>query len=397
MNNLIIGASPFAHTGVGGGELTLPFTFTPGPASEIGATAQYHFQQARLYIENLTVEQQLPFETVLSLSYVGSHGVHLPSNGEDDPNVPMGFEADGLPYWNPNPSAVIPKVNPNFNTVVLLGSSATSSYNSLQFVVTKRLTHGLQFQSSYTWQKLIDDQQGETPADCPETTTFPSDPFNSGQLPYPTATWYDRGVSCYNLAQYWTLNFLYSLPSPKINERVLRAITSGWNVSGIYTLHGGFPFNPSDSNNRSRSGIGAGSVSTTGLDVDRPNWNPAFTGNVITGNPNHWFNPAAFMLQPVGTLGDVGRNVLTGPGFNEFDFSIQKDTKAPFLGEAGNLAFRAEFFNIFNHTNFGMPSSITFAGNLTDLVTVAPLSNAGQITNTAGTSRQIEFSLRLSF
>jgi len=391
LNNIILAQPPFSTLEVSNGAITIPLTFPTNAVSKAGSTVQYNFKQARLFNESLTVEQQLPWSTVLSLSYVGSRGVHLPSVGELDPNTPMGFDANGLPFWNPNPSVTIPKINPNWSTVALFGSAGSSVYNALQFVVTKRMTHGLQIQSSYTWEKLIDDQQGETNTDCPATTAFGSDPFyNLGGA----NSRFDRGPACFNIPHLWTLNFIYDFPKPKFDEKVLEGFASGWGITGIYTLHDGFPFNPSDSTERSRSNVSGGASG-----IDRPNYNPDFTGNPINGvkDFNQYFNPAAFELQPVGTLGNVRRNSLIGPGFNEFDFAIKKDTALPFLGEAGNLQFRAEFFNLFNKTNFGPPSAITFAGTLTDPVTEAPLSNAGQITNTLGTSRQIEFSLRLSF
>jgi hypothetical protein len=393
LNNIIPAQPPFTNLEVGNGKFTLPFTFAAGAASKSASTVQYNLKQARLYGWSLTTEQQLPGATVLSVSYVGSHGSHLLSVGEDDPNLPLGFTPNGLPFWDPNPAHVIPKTNPTWNTVAFFGSAADSFYNALQIVGTKRLTHGLQFQSSFTWQKLIDDQQGETTTDCPATVAYPADPYNSRQLQFPPAKFYDRGPACFNIPHVWVSNFIYEFPSPKGHEGFWANMSSGWGLTAIYTLRDGFAFNPTDSGNRSRSGISGGV--TPG--IDRPDYNPAFRGSVLTGNPNHYFNPAAFMLQPVGTLGNVKRNGLIGPGFNEFDFGIKKETRLGFLGEGGNLTFRAEFFNIFNHTNFGIPSSFAFAGNLTDPVTVAPLGNAGQITNTAGTSRQIEFSLRLAF
>jgi hypothetical protein len=390
-NTIILAQPPFSTLQVANGPITVPLTFPSTAVSKAASTLTYHFKQARLFTQSLTVEQQLPFASVLSVSYVGSRGVHLPSVGELDPNTPLGFDSNGLPFWNPNPAQAIPKLNPAWSTVALFGSAGSSVYNALQVVVTKRLSHGLQAQSSYTWQKLIDNQQGQSLSDCPVTTAFPSDPFQSlgganGR--------FDRGPSCFNIPRLWVLNFLYDVPSPKFQEKVLAGLTSGWGIMGIYTLHDGFPFNPADSTERSRSNVAGG-----GSGIDRPNYNPAFTGKVINGvkDFNQYFNPNAFMLQPVGQLGNVQRNGLIGPGFNEFDFAIKKDTKIPFLGEGGNLEFRAEFFNIFNKTNFGLPSAFAFAGTLTDPVTEAPLSNAGQITNTAGTSRQLEFSLRLSF
>jgi hypothetical protein len=95
-------------------------------------------------------------------------------------------------------------------------------------------------------------------------------------------------------------------------------------------------------------------------------------------------------------LGNVGRDSLIGPGFSGLDLAIQKDTKPRILGEAGNVQFRAEFFNILNHPNFSEPNSAVFPGTLTD-TTENPNSSAGQITSTVGTSRQIEFSLKVVF
>ena len=382
--NIYNSQPPFSFIDVGSGTFTLPFTFGTSAVSATASSADYHLKQSRIYSENLTVEQQLPFTMVLSVSYVGSRGEHLPTTGEADPNVPMGFTTSGLPFWNPNTAVTIAKTNPTWNTVNYFNSNSDSVYHALQVVVTKRLTHGLQFQSSYTWAKLLDNTQGDGASDCTSSSTYQTDPYSSR---------FDRGPACFNIPQVWVFNAIYNLPSPKIQERVLAALTSRWGVTGIYTLRSGFPFNPSVSANRSRSGVTGGV--TTG--IDRPNYNPAFTGNIIEGDPAQWFNPAAFMLQPVGTLGNVPRDGLLGPHFNEFNFAVKKETKLGFLGEAGNLTFRAEFFNLFNHPNFAMPNQSTFAGTLGDPITETPQGTAGQITTTSGTSRQVEFSLRVSF
>ena len=136
---------------------------------------------------------------------------------------------------------------------------------------------------------------------------------------------------------------------------------------------------------------------------------------VITGNPNQWFNPAMFSIAPnctgpgltncsntVGQLGTAGRNILTGPPERNWDFSLVKDTKLGFLGEAGLLEFRAEFFNILNHTNFSGQglSSIVFDGNGSDLTPFSetPSPSAGRVTQQlADNQRQIQFALRIEF
>jgi hypothetical protein len=95
-----------------------------------------------------------------------------------------------------------------------------------------------------------------------------------------------------------------------------------------------------------------------------------------------------------GYLGDASRDDLRGPNLRDWDFSINKDTPLPFLGEAGKLQFRAEIFNILNHTNFGLPNGTIFGAAITN---ETPVSNAGQILYTNTTSRQIQFGLKVIF
>jgi hypothetical protein len=120
--------------------------------------------------------------------------------------------------------------------------------------------------------------------------------------------------------------------------------------------------------------------------VPRPN---AVAGcNAQTDTSNQWFNPACYTLEAPGTLGNLGRNSVTGPGFFNTDIAVLKDTR---FKEHMDLQFRSEFFNIFNHTNFGQPSnSLYVAGG-------APNLSAGQILVQNGTPRQIQFALKLIF
>ena len=137
---------------------------------------------------------------------------------------------------------------------------------------------------------------------------------------------------------------------------------------------------------------------------------PYNPNTVITGNPNQWYNPLMFSLQTMiavsqqsaltcGTLGDISRGFLRGPGLANWDFSLVKDTALPFIGEQGRLQFRAEVFNILNHANFGMPSGTVFSGSTKDLgaYSETATATAGQITTTATASRQIQLALKLIF
>jgi hypothetical protein len=145
------------------------------------------------------------------------------------------------------------------------------------------------------------------------------------------------------------------------------------------TLQDGFPFTPQLSFNPSNNGDTRNPV--------RPSLNPAFSGNVILGSPNRYFNPDAFLVPPNGTYGNLGRDTFIGPGLATVDFSLLKDTK---VTEKLALQFRAEFFNILNHANFNTPNLIVFTS-----ATGAPSPTAGVITSTSTTSRQIQFGLKL--
>src|SRR6185437_14792719 len=121
----------------------------------------------------------------------------------------------------------------------------------------------------------------------------------------------------------------------------------------------------------------------------RPSWNPAFTGDPILGSPNAWFNPNAFITPAAGTYGNAGRDVLRGPGMASLDFSVMKFTP---ISDRMKAQFRAEFFNLFNRVNFGIPNTVAFTA-----ANAGPSPTAGVITATATTSRQIQFGLKLLF
>jgi hypothetical protein len=155
----------------------------------------------------------------------------------------------------------------------------------------------------------------------------------------------------------------------------------GWQWSGIFTAVTGPPMDILDG------------PTMSGLTNDRPDVNPSFTGNPILGKVNEWINPAAFTLEPVGTLGNLGRDTAIGPGLWSLDTAVMKDTK---ITEALRVQFRAEFFNIFNHTNFNVPPNLgVFILNSAGTPSVNP--TFGQLTSTATTSRQIQFGVKFLF
>ena len=193
----------------------------------------------------------------------------------------------------------------------------------------------------------------------------------------------DWGRSALNVAQQASISAQYELPFGKGKRwrmgPVGNQILDGWQVNAITTLLSGFPFTPQAGSNRSGDG--------DTRNPDRPSLNPAFTGLVVTGNPNEWFNPAAFLLPPAGTWGNLGRGTYLGPGLAEVDLSLFKNTV---IREKATLQFRAEAFNLLNHANYGTPNATVFSGTGLN-------SSVGLITATATTSRQIQLGLKLIF
>ena len=120
---------------------------------------------------------------------------------------------------------------------------------------------------------------------------------------------------------------------------------------------------------------------------DRPSQNPSFSGPVILGQPNQWYNPTAFVLPPAGTYGTLGRGTFNGPGLAELDLSLFKNTT---ITERVGLQFRAEFFNALNHANFGTPNATVFSSGAIN-------PSAGLITTLATMPRQIQFGMKLVF
>jgi len=404
----------------------------------------------KMYQWNLTVEQQLPWTMALQVSYAGSRGIHLI---EDSDLNPWPFTlVSGQPFWpalvqtnNPGnsilptsnfdpvtgackPGLVCRVTNHSFGAFGANQGIGDAHYNALEVSVTKRLAHGLQFQSSYTYSKLIDTGDGAAPSqatstsDTPVTILFP-------QL--------DRSLGSFDTRQNYRFNMVYYLPTFNASNNVVKGLVNGWWAASIFGAQTGYPFTPSISTNRSRSRTGSNSPA----DLDRPDWVPGRNAYNAThgvssgcqavgtnggtvpipagtplGGPELYFDPCAFVLEPVGFEGNVGRNSLIGPGSLTLDFSLVKDTKVKWLGEAGNIQFRTEIFNIMNHPNFAQPQREVFAGTLTDgpncalsgcpIGTEAVQSNVGTISTTSsgtastaasGNSRQIQFGLKIVF
>ena len=253
-----------------------------------------------------------------------------------------------------------------------------SSYNALELDVTKRLSHGLQLRGVYTWSKSLDDG---TAMNSSVGTNAP------GFVMYPGNPKWDWSPSTYDVRNLAVINGTYELPfghgkaSLKNTNSRQEKIAGGWSLSAITTLQSGLPFTPQLGYNPTNNGDSRNPI--------RPSWNPAFSGPLILGGPNQYFNPNAFVNPAAGTYGNTGRDVLTGPGLANLDFSLLKGIQ---VTERLHAQFRAEFFNVLNRANFGSPNAVVFTSAGT-----TPAPTAGLITTTSTTSRQIQFGLKLQW
>jgi len=348
---------------------------------------------------NLSVEQQVAKSTALRVAYVGSFGYH--GFVSIDPNdIPAqicsnaaGCTAGGTPGTVKSTVAqgaqYIPvqgRLNPFLGAGFFWYTEGNSSYNALQTEVTHRLAAGLQFRANYTWSKNLDMNSALTIA---QSANEPQMIMDRNDLKR------DWGPSALNPKHQASFSTRYELPfgHGKHWGSNLRGagekLVSGWQLNEIATLLSGFPFTPLIGANRS----GDGDI----RNPDRPVLNPSFTGPVILGHQGQWYNPNAFILPLPGTYGNEGRGVFTGPGLADLDVSAMKNTA---LSERVTLQFRAEFFNILNHTNLGPPNSTVFSGTLPagQFPTASNFNaSAGLITTLATTPRQIQFGLKLIF
>jgi hypothetical protein len=253
-------------------------------------------------------------------------------------------------------------------------SQGISSYHGLEVDVNRRLGRGLQFRGAYTFAKTLDDGDNMNTSVATNSPAFVANPLQ------PKA---DYGRASFDVRHVAVINATYDLPFGRSDaahgRRWVEWLIGNWQLSGIQTLQSGLPFTPQLSYNPSNDGDTRNPV--------RPSVNPNFTGEIIQGGPNRYFNPDAFVQPLPGTYGNVGRNTLQGPPLVETDLSL---TKKFSFSERWNMQFRSEFFNVFNHTNFNVPNPVVFAS-----ATGGPSPTAGVITATSTTSRQIQFGLKL--
>jgi hypothetical protein len=316
---------------------------------------------------NLDIQRMLPGDVLLDVAYVGSMGVHLTG-------------LTNLNQWAPGTSAADSPISPNISTVSALVGVEQSNYNGLQVKADRRFSSGFAVSASYVFSRSIDN--GSVTAQ--PTTASSAQPQNSFDFNA------ERGPSDWNATHRAVVSYVYELPVGKgkrfLNgaDPVANGFLGGWQLNGITTAQTGSPFTPTYSAGDTAINAGpGGSVRPNVIGDPYAGTDPS--GATFHQSRTEWFNPAAYAA-PVNAFGNAGRNSLTGPGFVDFDFSVFKYFQ---ITERYKLQFRAEFFNIFNHTNLGLPNSQFDAPSGGE--------NPGQILNFVGNPRQVQFALKMLF
>ena len=338
---------------------------------------------------SLRVEQQIAPRTSLTVGYIGSHSYHQILSEDMNEPVPTYFSGFSTPFF----AAGAPNANPNLANSTSWVSGGAGVYNSLVVDVRRSFGNGFQFRGNYTYSKNLDDGSAWNTSVSGNTPAFVENPLN------PSLDWGPAATDVRNVGSF---NGSYELPFGAgrhfLNHaaRPVGFLVGGWTASGILTVQSGFPFSPQLGYNPANTG--------DTRNPTRPSWNPNFTGNLYPHTVGQYFNPDAFVRPPTvtsngvsyGTFGNVSRDSLVGPGLTEVDFSA---TRNAHLTERLGLQFRAEFFNILNHSNFLTPNEVVYSAAAA--AGGAPTSGisptAGVITATSTTSRQIQFGAKLQF
>ena len=340
---------------------------------------------------NLNIQRQVTPNLTVAVAYVGSRGVHLPVAQGDLDVVPPSLVTvapDGLLQFPASDTnglglAPTPRINQNFSEIDSTQWYGWDTYHSLQTNVIRRFGRGLTFQAVYMWSKNIDVGSQELGS---------SEEQNSMDNPYPFDPNLQRGVTDFDIPQHVSINFTWDVPAPKLQNGFSRFLVQGWQLGGIFTVQSGTPFSvaiPADIAGTGSSGVtGHGGGQRPVYNLGAPGC-PANGNAVNVGNFNEYINLSCFSMPPAGELGNVGRNTLRGPGFEDFDFSIFKNTTV--RGER-QIQFRAEFFNVLNRPNFEfrLAQILDSNGNLVPINAIpqAPTVNA---------ARQIQFGLKFTY
>jgi hypothetical protein len=369
-------------------------------------------------------QRAMPWNIVLDAAYVGSKGTKLYANEDANPSVPIVANAlnPGIRRITPAGFTGSTTCTPNTTGCFISGrfdnlqgsrlirtNGGSSSYHSAQFIVTRRFTNGLALTGAYTWSKLIDNSSevfGVADTNLPQQAEFPAI-FGGQPL--------ERAVSLFDRPHRASFTYVYAIPFMKQQHGFLGRVLGGFELSGVTTFESGVPLTVTN-------GQDADSI---GGNLDRPDFNPSGTPGVravpalatATVNPctvavgaTYYTNPDAGnacispasaqyigLLAGTGRRGSLGRNTLRTPGTNNWNVNILKRIS---ITENTRVELRAEFYNIFNHPQYGQGSVSSFSPGSTGVSASVFNSPTGQFLQpqfSDGGGRVIRYQLKFSF
>jgi hypothetical protein len=332
------GQNPFPGTAVQ--------SSTPFPSG--GSYLDTHWRDAYSTQYNLEIDRQLSNTSTFSLIYAGSSTARSSIQTPVNQSLVLGPTLD-LPF-------------PQMQQFDEISSIAHLSYNSFQSEYEKRYSKGVALKAAFTWSKDIDVGCADFWEGC------------SIQNGHNLAA--ERADSSLNVPLVFSASAVYRLPFGKASQHLTTglpaSLAGGWQVNGILQIHDGTPFSPAINIDQANAGSGSERPDVVG--------NP-FGG--FTQSINEWFNTSAYTLPKRYTFGSAGRNSVRGPGFNDLDASFFRNFT---IYRQLSFEFRAEFFNILNHTNFGNPDPTLEDG-----------AAFGTIRTQNGNSRQMQFAGKITF
>jgi hypothetical protein len=366
-----------------GPTLSAGFALLPTPSTLANYQGAFTYEPTNIKLGrvqqyNVNVERQLFGSLLLTGGYAGAHGTHILMLGNDINTAgPSGCAAATTNHIGCVGAA---PYTPNYgtgSTILEAGDLGTTSYNSLQIKAeTKTPKHGLYALVAYTYSKTYDDGLSDGLGS----------EFSAPYFPLPNWPSLDHALSQINLDNSFTGSVIYDLPFGRGKQfgadwnGVTNSVVGGWQVTLIERASSGFPVPLIDSNNQSGVAFNTGGNS---YDWNRPNQVAGCNPYAANHGAHQWINPACFVAPAVGQLGNASRVPVVGPDFWNSDFSLIKQFALP--RQDMGLNFRAEFFNLFNHPQFGTPiNDINEAG-------------FGAVNSTVNNPRLVQLALKLTF
>ncbi len=366
-----------------------------------------HFVVPNTQQWNLTVQHELGRKWVMELGYVGTRGIHLRETRDAiqsvnaSPSNPFTVtDTTGNSYQitaNTFDNAIARTPTPGLNGYSgyqIFANDAFSIYHSLQGTLSRRWERGY-IQAAYTFSKNID---ATSTGNTANNTAFNDESTISAS----------RGISDFNRPQVFKVSYVYDLPVFEHGSGFSHAALGGWSIGGVTSLQSSLPFSILDSNG-GNAFLGAGTSPVAASLAQGASIAQGQSHGSVTQRLNGWLNPAAFTTAPLlypsqcasdpnfctTGFGDLGRNIYRGPFQQNWDFSLIKHFR---ITERQDVRFAADFFNLWNHPNFGTPLVTDYEQYLiwASAGQVGP-DPFGRIVNTTGTPRLIQFSLRWAF